>query len=530
MTSWYQMSDNSPTILQLVTLPYNLLLNQHARSSLNAEVAGSVVIIDEAHNLIDTILSIHSIAITSDHIDRARKQIEEYLRRFSSKLRGSNEMNLRRLQKILEGLATFCKALCTKASFVSRSAIEEIFTAAAVVGKMGGTLDQINLVELEYWLSDSQIARKVAGYAEKREMREAASNGTREKSAGQSAVSAMHSVETFILSLANKKDDGRVLCSVRGDPPLVTLKYQLLNPAEAFMDIVDQAKAVILAGGTMAPLSDFKTQLVPALPLERFASFSCGHIIPRENLLGAVVHCGPKGTPFEFRFESRTDTKLLDDLANCLVNYANIVPHGLVVFLPSYAFLDTVLARWRETAALKRLEGKKPLFYEPRSTTEVDGVLRDYTRAIDSNAGGAMLFAVVGAKLSEGINFSDRLARAVVMVGMPFANAQNPELAERMSYVRKLAGAVPQAVRQPDAGQELYVNLCMKAVNQSIGRAIRHRGDFAALILLDRRYDRPDIQAKLPAWIQEGTRSFPAFGPSIAALSQFFREKKGTVS
>ncbi|MCO5558255.1 hypothetical protein L7F22_011834 [Adiantum nelumboides] len=96
-----------------------------------------------------------------------------------------------------------------------------------------------------------------------------------------------------------------------------------------------------------------------------------------------------------------------------------------------------------------------------------------------------MLFAVVDAKLSEGINFSDRLARAVVMVGMPFANAQSPELAERMSYVRKLAGAVPQAARQSDAGQELYVNLCMKAVNQSIGRAIRHRGDFAALILLD---------------------------------------------
>jgi chromosome transmission fidelity protein 1 len=30
-------------------------------------------------------------------------------------------------------------------------------------------------------------------------------------------------------------------------------------------------------------------------------------------------------------------------------------------------------------------------------------------------------------------------------------------------------------------------NLCMKAVNQSIGRVIRHRGDYAAIVLVDCR-------------------------------------------
>lgn len=79
-----------------------------------------------------------------------------------------------------------------------------------------------------------------------------------------------------------------------------------------------------------------------------------------------------------------------------------------------------------------------------------------------------MLFAVVGAKLSEGLNFSDGLARAVVLVGLPFANLGSAELKERMNYANSLAKA-NKANNSYNAGRELYENLCMKAVNQSIG-------------------------------------------------------------
>ena len=74
--------------------------------------------------------------------------------------------------------------------------------------------------------------------------------------------------------------------------------------------------------------------------------------------------------------------------------------------------------------------------------------------------------AVVGAKLSEGLNFADDLARAVVMVGLPYPNASSPELKERLKYVSNLS---KQKGKTEDAGKELYENLCMNAVNQSIG-------------------------------------------------------------
>ena len=82
------------------------------------------------------------------------------------------------------------------------------------------------------------------------------------------------------------------------------------------------------------------------------------------------------------------------------------------------------------------------------------------------------MFAVIGAKLSEGLNFTDDLARAVIIIGLPFANLGSPELRERMQYVKRLEEKTggKKAQGQKDAAAELYENMCMNAVNQSIGR------------------------------------------------------------
>lgn len=78
---------------------------------------------------------------------------------------------------------------------------------------------------------------------------------------------------------------------------------------------------------------------------------------------------------------------------------------------------------------------------------------------------------MIGAKLSEGLNFTDDLARAVIIIGLPFANLASTELRERMQYVNRMeqSRGVKRASGVKDAATELYENMCMNAVNQSIG-------------------------------------------------------------
>lgn len=99
----------------------------------------------------------------------------------------------------------------------------------------------------------------------------------------------------------------------------------------------------------------------------------------------------------------------------------------------------------------------------------------------------------MGGKLSEGINFSDRLARALVVFGLPYSNVYAPEIVETMSYLDKKR-------HTGLSGKTYYENLCLKTLNQTIGRGIRHINDYVDIYLVDRRFE--GVRNKLSEWMR----------------------------
>lgn len=187
----------------------------------------------------------------------------------------------------------------------------------------------------------------------------------------------------------------------------------------------------------------------------------------------------------------------IEELGRFIANLVAIVPEGMVVFFSSFEYEGQVYNAWKASGILPRILKKKRLFREPRNNMDVDIVLREYKEAINSSSGtskadlatsGAILLAVVGGKISEGINFSDGMGRCVIMVGLP--SLFDVELIERIKHIEVLGETSPTKTNRASCnfnsgesvqsgfdilrsckrrGKEYYENLCMKAVNQSIG-------------------------------------------------------------
>ncbi|KAH5734280.1 hypothetical protein HBI17_203830 [Parastagonospora nodorum] len=523
---------------EIVTLPYPLLLQSTARDALGLSLKNHVVIIDEAHNLMDAIAGIYSVSVTLDQVQQARAQLTMYLQKFRNKLKGKNRVYVVQTVRILDSILGYLKTISD-----DKKATDGLVDMLTIMSGKG--VDQVNIFKLNTYLQESRLARKVDGYTTYAETvaNDTAKVGAKtmfQKAPRQNVPVLMH-VQSFLLSLMNPSAEGRFFYSK--EDSCVTLRYMLLDPTYHFKDIVEEARAVVLAGGTMSPMSDYEQHLLPYLDSTKIMTLSCGHVIPPTNLLAIPVVRASSGNEFDFTFENRNKERTMIDLGHAILGTAQHIPDGVVVFFPSYSYLDACIAAWKRLAAAgskvtfwDRFTQTKPIFLEQRSQPNVatqpvankeaavDSVLTAYSTAIASGNGcGALLFAVIGGTLSEGINFSDALGRGVVVVGLPFPNPHSAGWKAKMQYI-----STKENKRGGDgkaAARDFFENACMRAVNQCVGRAIRHKGDYAAIMMLDRRYGTKRIQDKLPKWIRGSLTSGLGVTDVENQLDQFFAGK-----
>ncbi len=524
---------------QIVTLPYPLLLQKSAREALNISLKGHVIIIDEAHNLIDAISNIHSIIVTQSQLKRARAQLSIYLQKFRNRLKGKNRVYVTQVVRLLDSVSACLDSVASKNKDLDGTVNASELTA-------GKGVDQINLHKLIRYLGESRLARKVEGYID---FKEEQGRSSISRSRPQS-IPVLTQVQSFFHTLADPASEG-VYLHERDENNEVSLRYMLLDPTHNFKEVVETARAVILAGGTMSPvrpkhyiyssvlmmteMDDYIRHLFAYVHPDRLKLWSCGHIMPKENLIVWPLTRSSCDVAFDFTHSKRNLPVVIDALGKSLVRISGTVPDGMVVFFPSYSYLDEVVRQWQKeafrgaTRVWDLLSLHKPVFQEIKDTAGVENLLREYTQSIDNGKGG-LLLSVVGGKMSEGINFADKLGRAVVVVGLPFPNFQSAQWKAKLEYIGKSTldqgGSLEEGTA---AGREFYENACMRAVNQSIGRAIRHQKDFATIVLMDRRYRTERISSKLPGWIKQsivpGKEDKESFGDVIRSLEDFFSSK-----
>ena len=112
----------------------------------------------------------------------------------------------------------------------------------------------------------------------------------------------------------------------------------------------------------------------------------------------------------EFTYSKRLSLDTTNNLFMVLSSILQSVPGGVVVFFTSYSYMEAVVARWKSSGMFTKLDAIKRIFLDGRATSGnnvdiIESVWNSYQRRIEASSEGAVLFSIIGGKLSEGIMY-----------------------------------------------------------------------------------------------------------------------------
>lgn len=201
----------------------------------------------------DAINQLNSIKLAAMDLENVRNQLQLYLKKYYKRLLGLNIVYIKQLLFILSRVqGDLLKRFQARSD---TKHVDAILTIADYVHEL--KIDHINLFKIDQYLEKSQLAKKLNGFVEHQAASAVESTGREQKH-----TTLMYQIKAFLMMLNNPDADGRILIHAEAKPNEKTsmnsgtssVQFLLLNPSNYFTDIVEEARSIILAGGTMDPV------------------------------------------------------------------------------------------------------------------------------------------------------------------------------------------------------------------------------------------------------------------------------------
>lgn len=145
---------------QVIVVPYNLILHQSTREASGIKLKNNVVIIDEAHNLLEALVDMHSSQITGHQLLHAHNQLTEYRNRYRTKFSAQNLLYINQLLYIVGKLINILggKPGCSSTEHC-KDVSSKMYTLSDFV--IEADIDHLNLYKVLKFCSNSKICQKV---------------------------------------------------------------------------------------------------------------------------------------------------------------------------------------------------------------------------------------------------------------------------------------------------------------------------------------------------------------------------------
>ncbi|CAN9511201.1 unnamed protein product [Ophioblennius macclurei] len=530
----------------IVFCPYNYLLDPMIRESLDIDLKEHILVLDEAHNIEDCARESASYTLTHSSLLLVRDELDGMIR-----------SNIRRSQH--EPLMNFCyslinwiqgsQTLMSDRGYENTSKVWSGKEILDIFHRLGITVDTFKLLKenLVAVLEKEEKVGVVDGNEEMVQIPTITSLTSTvlknlfmvldflyrdNRRFAEDYRVALQKSYTWTNQVAPDVSDAQGFLtvrrhrhrqSVRVKTEVLTLSFWCLNPAVAFSDLNGVVHCIILTSGTLSPMGSFSSELGVKFSIQLEAN----HVIKKSQVWVGTVGSGPQGQQLRATFQHTETFTFQDEVGALLLNICQVMSKGVLCFLPSYKMLDKLRDRWTTTGLWEKLEHHKVVITEPRGGPKADfeGLLQVYYDAIKycEDRDGALLIAVCRGKVSEGLDFTDDNARAVVTVGIPFPNIKDLQVELKMKYNDQHCssrGVLP--------GHCWYEIQAYRALNQALGRCIRHRNDWGALILVDDRYrNNPNkYTTGLSKWVRQLVQHHGTFRDAMQSLQAFSQQQQ----
>ncbi|CAI2382215.1 unnamed protein product [Moneuplotes crassus] len=285
------------------------------------------------------------------------------------------------------------------------------------------------------------------------------------------------------------------------------LKFECLSPEYLAKKLQqEQPRSLILISGTLYPFDEYSSELGVEFPI----TFRSPHVIDRQQMCLIAMKNGISGDQLKLNYINRAKKKVIEDLAKTVNETLLQSEGGSLAFFPSYSVMGSYLnfCKWKrmllreekliitgeavDCYSINSDEKSRILLIEPRETSELNKIRKAFYQLLEEDQ-NVTLVCVCRGKISEGIDLPDKASRLAIVVGIPYAYLRDSKVQGKKKYLDMKVKFMRNSQSSEGTftldGDKWYQTDAQRAINQAIGRVIRHKNDYGAVVLQDSRYE-----------------------------------------
>lgn len=517
----------------IIIYSYHYLLDPKIAERVSKELAkDSIIIFDEAHNIDNVCIESLSVDITEDSLRRASRGASS-LGRAIDEVKVNDAQKLQdEYQKLVEGLRE-TELAREEDTFMSNPVLPDDLLTEAVPGNIRRAEHFVAFLKrfIEYLKTRMKVLHVISEtppsflrhlkeltFIDRKPLRfcsERLNSLVRTLELNEvEDFTSLKEIVTFA-TLVSTYEQGFILIlepfeTDQATVPNPILRFACLDASIAMKPVFERFNSVIITSGTISPLDMYPKML----NFDTIIQESYSMTLARRSFLPLIVTKGSDQVAISSRFEIRNDPSVVRNYGNLLIEFSKLTPDGLVIFFPSYLYMESIISMWQSMGILDEVWKYKLILVETPDSQETSLALETYRKAC-SNGRGAVMFCVARGKVSEGIDFDNQYGRTVLMIGVPFQYTESRILKARLEFLRE-----NYRIREND-----FLSFdAMRHAAQCLGRVLRGKDDYGIMVLADRRFARKRNQ--LPKWINQAILDADvnlSTDMAVAAAKKFLR-------